>query len=172
MARHEEDKAHRKLVDDWIRGPRESSGDALILIAHLGNIDGQDVELQNTPAYLQAALAQGWHVCCDVVSRHGGFALPTQRGLAPMPYSMLSHARVWCRAADPETFDALAQVGAHIVLRDTNSWSPTNHGYLWTHPDAPLTPRSIAAYPELAAPDWLKSREIAGICSNEIARYL
>lgn len=143
-----------------------------IIISHLGNIDGRHPEKENTLPYVHAALNAGWHVCVDVAFKNGGFLLPTDSGNYVAPPALLSKQRVWCRAYDPETMDALCNIHAHCFLASQTFISLTSAQFLWTLPPHPLVDRSIAAYPELADPDWLANFEPAGLCSNEPARYI
>lgn len=143
-----------------------------IIISHLGNIDGRRPEFENTPDYVNKALKLGWHVCVDVAFRNGGFILPTQRGFYPCPPAFFSKQRVWSRASDAETIDALCNINAHCFLVSQDFMSMTSAQFIWTLPPHSLSSRSIAVYPELADPDWLDNFEPAGLCSNEPARYI
>lgn len=163
--------SNRKLIRGWITGRRKHKHNNLILIANRGNIDGVQEELENTPAYLQAALGAGYAVSCEVVVQHGAFLLPTQKGWHQLPYAMLSNPQVWFLAADAVTLDALCAVNAHAVPA-TAPVALTSVHYLWCMPGAELTPRAIAVFPEYASADWLTYAEPAGVCSNEISRYL
>lgn len=143
-----------------------------IVISHLGNIDGRQPEKENTLPYIQQALKEGWHVCVDVAFRNGGFLFPSASGNYVAPPALLSKQRVWCRAHDPETMDALCNINAHCFLVSQNFISLTSSLFLWTLPGHALADRAIAVYPELAEPDWLANFEPAGLCSNEPARYI
>ena len=143
-----------------------------IIISHLGNISGRQPDKENTLPYIQAALKAGWHVCVDVVFRNGAFLLPFDGGHASAPPALLSKQRVWCRAFDAETIDALCNINAHCFLVSQDFMSLTSSQFLWTLPPHALVDRSIAVYPELAPPDWLANFEPAGLCSNEPASYI
>jgi hypothetical protein len=143
-----------------------------IIISHLGNINGRQPEKENTLPYIQQALKEGWHVCVDVVFRNGGFLLPHENGQHVAPPALLSKQRVWCRAFDPETIDALCNINTHCFLVSRDFISLTSSQFLWTLPPHALTDRSIAVYPELADADWLANFEPAGLCSNEPCRYI
>lgn len=160
----------RKLLDSWKCGARQTRGVDQILIAHLGNLSGANPDCENSLPYLQAALNQGYHVCCNVVFR-GAFLLPVATGFESVSASFLARPRVWCRTGDAVTLDALCGIGAHVVPAATPT-ALTSAQFVWSFPDVPLTPRSIAVFPELARADWLLAFEHAGICSDEISRYL
>lgn len=143
-----------------------------IVISHLGNTEGRQPEQENTPGYVQAALKDGWHVCVDVVYRRGGFFFLTPAGLYSVPPALLSKQRVWCRAYDPDTVDALCGVGAHCFLHTSSVLTLTSAQFVWTpHPHV-LAPRSIAVFPEQAPADWLDTGEPAGLCTDEPLRYI
>ena len=143
-----------------------------IIISHLGNIDGRQAEKENTLPYIQKALKEGWHVCIDVLFHNGNFLLPHDAGHTAIPPALLSKQRIWCRASNAETVDALCNVNAHCFLLSEYFMSLTSSQFIWTLPPHALVARSIAAFPELAAPEWLDLAEPAGLCSNEPARYI
>ena len=142
-----------------------------IIISHLGNINGPRPELENKLAYVEKALKAGWHVCVDVVFHHGTFILPYDGGFNAVPPAFLSKQRVWCRSYDPDTLDALCNIKAHTFLH-TSGLALTSSQFTWTLPPHPLTPRSIACFPETAENGWLVQYEPAGICSNSPAHYV
>jgi hypothetical protein len=143
-----------------------------IIISHLGNISGRVPDLENKLAYVQAALKAGWHVMVDVRYHSGGFYLPRAGGFDTVPPGFFSKQRVWSRAADPETLDALCNIGAHALTASDAPFTLTSAQFVWTLPGYPLSPRAIAAYPELGTPDWLDAYEPAGLCSNQPAAYI
>jgi len=143
-----------------------------IIISHLGNTDGRQPELENTLAYVQKALKEGWHVCIDVIFHKGSFLLPFDGGYNVAPPAMLSKQRIWCRAHNAETIDALCNINAHCFLNSDSFMSLTSAQFIWTLPPHELIDRSIAMLPETAPPDWLASAEPAGLCSDEPRRYI
>lgn len=143
-----------------------------IIISHLGNIDGRHEEKENTLPYIQKALKEGWHVCIDVLFRSGNFLLPHDNGCTAIPPALLSKQRVWCRAYDADTIDALCNVNAHCFLMSKDFMSLTSAQFIWTLPPHALVSRAIAAFPELADDAWLENAEPAGLCSNEPIRYI
>ena len=142
-----------------------------IIISNRGNISGRQPELENKLTYLQDALKAGWHVCLDVVFHCGNFILPRDGKYDVAPPAFLSRQRVWCRAHDPETLDALCNISAHAFLI-SDSPTLTSSQFVWTPPDGILTARSIAGFPEQGAPSWLVQYEPAGLCSDVPANYV
>jgi hypothetical protein len=143
-----------------------------IIISHLGNLNGRQETHENTLAYVQRAMQLGWHVCIDVVQRGGRFLLPHAQGFDGAPPAFFSHQRVWCRAADPVTLDALCRINAHTVPATTAPFTLTSVQFLWTLPPHELTDRAIAAFPEFADSAWLADSDPAGICTNYPETYV
>jgi hypothetical protein len=143
-----------------------------IIISHLGNTNGRKPELENTLAYVQKALKEGWHVCVDIVFYQGSFILPFDGGFNVAPPALLSKQRVWCRAHSPDTVDALCNINAHCFLNSENFMSLTSSQFIWTLPPHELVSRSIAMLPETAERSWLENSEPAGLCSNEPLSYI
>lgn len=143
-----------------------------IIISHLGNINGRDETRENRLAYVQEALKAGWHVCVDVVFHCGSFLLPFDGGFNSVPPAFFSKQRVWCRAHDPVTLDALCNVNAHTFLNTDSGLALTSAQFVWTAHPHELVSRSIAAFPENAPPEWLAAAEPAGLCSNAPALYI
>ncbi len=143
-----------------------------IIISHLGNTDGPQPELENTLPYIQKALKDGWHVCVDVVFKHGQFLLPHANGCHTISPAILAKQRVWSRAYNAETVDALCNVNAHCFLYSDNFMSLTSAQFIWTLPPHTLVSRSIAMLPETYERAWLENAEPAGLCSNEPLSYI
>lgn len=143
-----------------------------IVISHLGNIDGPRPEHENKLAYVQKALKAGWHVCVDIAFHCGGFVLPFDGGFNPVPAALLAKQRVWCRAHDPVTLEALCNINAHAFLNTESGLALTSSQFIWTLPGHTLVDRAIACFPENADAHWLESAEPAGLCSNYPTRYI
>lgn len=143
-----------------------------IIIAHLGNVRGPNVEQENRFAYVKKALDSGWHVCINVLFYSGGFLLPHASGFDPVPGAFLSKQRVWCNATTPETLDALCNISAHCLCMDAAPYSLTSAQFIWTKPNYPLAERAIAVFPEAADAQWLTNFEPAGICSDFPFNYI
>ena len=154
---------------DVAMGRRRFDG---IIISNMGNIAGRQPEKENTLPYIQQALKEGWHVCVDVAFRNGAFLLPNSRGVAGVPPALLSKQRMWCRAHDADTVDALCNINAHCFVLSESFMSLTSAQFIWTLPPHVLVARSIAAFPELADANWLENAEPAGLCSNEPSSYI
>lgn len=159
------------LIDQWKASPVRRP-ERHILIANRGNISGRQPEKENTPAYVQAALKAGYHACVDVIYHHGAFCLIAADRLITTPPSFFVNPKIWSRAYDAMTLDALCGLGAHSLPNLIDGFTFTSAQFIWTLPGQPLSPRSIAVCPEEAPPNWFADCDIAGLCSNVVAEYV
>lgn len=147
-----------------------------IIISHLGNTDGRQPEHENKLAYVQKALQAGWHVCVDVVFHCGTFLLPYNGGFSPVSGALLAKQRVWSRAHDPITLDALCNINAHVFLNTESGLALTSAQFLWTLYPHALTDRGIACIRDDDDLDqidaWLRTAEPAGLCTDFPRRYI
>lgn len=159
------------LLSQWKQAQHFHRAAPRILIANLGNLEGRNEGQENRLAYLNAALAQNFHVCADVVYQYGSFYLARPDGFEPLPQSFLANSKVWARAQDVATLDALCGINVHAFPCTTVGFTFTSAQFIWTHPGNDLSPRSIAVFPESTSPEWLHGVDIAGLCSNEPLSY-
>lgn len=148
-----------------------------IIISYMGNTDGRDIEKQNQPKFVNAALADGWHVCVTVLFQNSSFLLPhapdeNGRSFSAVPPAFFSKARVWAQALDTGTLNALCDINAHCFM-----WSPdeavlTSSQFIWTPVGYELVDRSIACFPENTDNAWLFDAEPAGICTEYPFEYV
>lgn len=142
----------------------------MILISHCGNLDGSQPEYENQPDYLFKALAAGFEVKVDVWHDGTSFKL----GAEPTYFATLDFLRsegLWCQCRNAEALRRLAEAGsAHYFWHEQNSYSLTNWGFVWTHPNIEVIPnKSIALLPETNT-EWQVDQAL-GLCSDVIANY-
>lgn len=147
-----------------------------IIISYMGNTDGRDLERQNQPKFLTAALNAGWHVCVTVLFQNGSFVLPHAPdehgfGFSPMPPAFFSKPRVWSQALDPATLNALCDINAHCFIWTPDEPTLTSAQFIWTPAGHELVDRAIACFPEQADNAWLHDAEPAGICTEYPQQY-
>jgi hypothetical protein len=159
------------LLNQWKQARNFHRAPPQILISNLGNLDGRNEGQENRLVYLKAALAQNLHICADVVYQYGAFHLVRPDGLEPLAQSFLANSKVWARAHDVATLDALCGINVHAFPHTDVGFTFTSAQFIWTHLGNDLSPRSIAVFPEATTPAWLDGADIAGICSNEPLRY-
>ena len=122
------------------------------IIAHRGNINGQDIESENSPLHLNNAIQQGfdvevdvWVIGDDIFFGHDG------------PQYAVNQAYI----ADigPRGWFHCKNLGALEYFKDNlnslnyfwhqeDDFTLTSQGYIWTYPGKDITKNSIVVMPE------------------------
>ena len=141
----------------------------MVLIAHRGNINGKNPQLENTPTYLNAALEQGYDVEVDVWYVDGKFYLGHDGPELETSLEYLDNDRFWCHCKNVEALRELVQSGVHCFFHQNDDVTLTSRGVLWTFPRKQLMQGSVCVMPELGFDGDLS--QCAGICSDFIEDY-
>ena len=145
------------------------------LIAHRGNVTGP-CEYENNPEYLKETLNDGFEVEVDVWMNaslsgtyYGGLYLGHDKPQYKIDLAFLEDTRVWAHAKNPEAMGVMLkhEKSIHCFWHQTDDYTFTSAGYLWTYPGKTLLQRSIAVYPD-KKPEYLNSlrQTCAGVCSD------
>ena len=139
----------------------------MILISHRGNLNGVNVEKENSVDYIKAALSQGFDVEIDVWDIFGSYFLGHDEPQYLVKKDFLKNEHLWCHAKNIRGLYSMLEDSIHCFWHQEDDVSLTSDGYLWTYPGKELTKNSIAVLPE-EKPDV----EIAGICSDFVERLV
>jgi hypothetical protein len=140
----------------------------VILIAHRGNIAGRIPERENSPGFLNEAVAAGYDVEVDVWWHSSTFWLGHDKPETPTSLSFLQNPRFWLHAKNIPALYELRQANLHCFIHDTDEATLTSRGFIWTYPGKLLTPQSICVFPERG----LGTFDLcAGVCSDIVSTY-
>ncbi len=139
-----------------------------IMIAHRGNVDGPQPELENSPLYINKALAAGYNVEIDVWLVESRWMLGHDEPQYEVDEAFVVREGLWCHAKNIAALEELTSLGAHVFWHQEDDVTLTSRGFLWTYPGKDLTSKSICVMPEKAK---YKTIECAGICTDYIKRY-
>ena len=141
------------------------------LISHRGNIDGKTEE-ENNPKYIMDALSAGYDVEIDVWYINEEYFLGHDEPQYEVKIDFLKTGGLWCHAKNIAALHQMVSEGIHCFWHQEDDVTLTSRGYLWTYPNKQLLSNSVCVLPEVQE-DFLASMnvEIAGICSDFIARY-
>jgi len=147
----------------------------MILIAHRGNIDGKQIERENTISYILEALGRGYDVeidirYIDVGNNNGAFYLGHDDPQEVCPDDILVNDHTWVHAKDIRTFKMLLDSEvSNTFFHQSDDTTLTSSGYMWTQPGKELTSRSIQVMPEYVSQEF--SRVCHAICSDYVGEY-
>jgi hypothetical protein len=142
----------------------------MILIAHRGLADGPDKAFENHPKKIVDSLNEGFDCEVDIRYVDGHWFLGHDEPQYEVPWEFLEQQGLWIHA---KNLDALYVLGANPSLNyfwhQTDSYTLTSQGNIWTFPDNPLTKSSIQVLPEWNNPSLKNlSFDCLGICSKYV----
>jgi len=143
----------------------------MILIAHRGNIDKPESQLENSPEYITHALTKGYDVEIDVWYQNRRWLLGHDNPSYPIEISFLKQEKLWCHAKNiPALFEMLKN-NIHCFYHQDDDVVLTSRGYMWTYPGHMLTSKSICVMPEWEQNKNIPLTNCAGICSDFVEKY-
>ena len=130
----------------------------MIYIAHRGNIDGKNENLENHPDYITKAIKLGYDVEVDIRYIDGGWWLGHDGPQWSASINMLDEIsrgndgahHAWIHAKNIAALYQLRRIEwpGHYFYHQGDDAVLTSTGFLWTNPGQPLTPLSICVMPE------------------------
>lgn len=140
------------------------------LISHRGNINGKNPERENSPDYIFEALKKGYEVEIDIWYTDDWFLghdEPTYQ--LDMTIFVPYFDKIWFHCKNLQSLYKIVEWDTHYFWHQTDDFTLTSKGYIWTYPNKPLTNRSICVLPEDNYPLW--DFKCYGICSDFIKNY-
>jgi len=142
-------------------------------IAHRGNINGINIEKENTVEYIVTAIKDSFDVEIDLWYVDDEFYLGHNVPIEKVSIDFLldNSKWLWCHSKDIYTFNELLKYDEiNTFFHDFDECALTSHKYLWTYFDKPLTEKSILLKFDkdsfFTIPEY-----IYGICSDNIEYY-
>jgi hypothetical protein len=140
------------------------------LISHRGNIDGKNVEKENTLSYIKTALSKGYDVEIDVWYVEDKWYLGHDKPQHKVKFDFLASDGLWLHAKNGDAlYHLLQDRSCNVFWHTDEDWVLTSKKYIWTYPNKFLYPNSICVLPELGYNGDIKACK--GICSDFISRY-
>ena len=142
-------------------------------ISHRGNINGVDIEKENTVKAIIAAINQGFDVETDIWFIDGRFYLGHDRPQYEISLFFLQiHSdTLWCHAKDIITLNILLKYPElNCFFHQNDDCTLTSKGQIWTYFNKPLTNSSILLKFEKDE-NFIIPENIFGVCSDNIEFY-
>jgi hypothetical protein len=133
------------------------------IISHRGNVNGPSKELENNPLHILNLLKQKILVEIDVrVTSEGSIMLGHDEPQYIVNQDFLLQAGLWCHAKNLAALEYLLDIKANCFWHETDDFTLTSSGLIWTYPDKAVTPSSIIVD---ISPDWRsKNYNCYGVC--------
>jgi hypothetical protein len=139
----------------------------MVVIAHRGNIQGPKPEKENHPEYVEEALEMGFDVEIDVWRSAGAWYLGHDKPQYEVKDNFLYLPGLWLHA---KNIDALYQLGVgcrnnHFFWHQTDDFTLTSHGIIWTYPGKEITNRSVIVVTDKFIRGF-NPNDVYGICTD------
>lgn len=106
------------------------------LIAHRGNVFEKDASKENSPAYIDLAIEQGYDVEVDLRAQknavylgHDGFEYAID-----IKFLLERQNMLWVHCKDREAFDIALNNDLNCFWHTKDDYTITKHGFVWAYP--------------------------------------
>ena len=142
----------------------------MILISHRGNISGPNKEMENKPEYIIDTLHKGYDVEIDVWSKDKQFYLGHDKPRYEVDRIFIQNPKLWCHAKNLEALKRmLDNKKIHCFWHETDKYTITSKGLIWTYPEERVTPSSVVV---VAGSGLSQSyKKIHGICGDYVLAW-
>jgi len=148
----------------------------MIYIAHRGNINGKDPNLENHPEYINNAINEGYDVEIDVWYVDDKWYLGHDSPQWEIDLHWISKRsdKLWVHCKNIEALERLANTSKldtadiNFFWHEEDTATLTSFNYIWAYPGKQPIKGSIAVMPEINNDDV---SNCMGICSDVIKKY-
>lgn len=151
----------------------------MILISHRGNINGVEIDRENTPEYIDEALGLNYDVELDLWYINDEFYLGHDTPQHKISYTWLVSRgdNLWVHCKNPDAIAKLSSIDRetpylpgllNYFWHEEDTLTLTSKGHMWVYPGKQPIKNSIAVKPEMYKDDI---SQCLGVCSDEISKY-
>lgn len=143
----------------------------MIKISHRGNIWGRDIDKENHPHYIEAALNAGFDCEIDLWNIDGKWMLGHDKPQYHVNILWLDNQNLWLHCKNKEAMSYLVSSRMHNVFwHENDTMTLTSQRWLWTtHWDVLNLSTVIMCLDEALPPSHIRNK-IYGVCSDYIGR--
>lgn len=139
-------------------------------ISHRGNLNGADVERENSPSYVEEALKSGFDVEVDMRFNLGSIYLGHDVPQYEISNQWLDrhHSNLWIHCKDADSLNYCMNMGYHCFFHNIDAYTITSRGFVWAYPGMQIASRlCICVMPEKnEGVVGLMLRKYYGVCSD------
>jgi hypothetical protein len=137
----------------------------MILISHRGNTRGKG-DQENNPDLLNSLIKRGQHIEIDVWLINDKLFLGHDKPEFMVTKNYLKNDLFWCHAKNLDALQYMLDNDIHCFWHQTDDFTITSKGFIWTFPNKPVTKNSIIVCQTLEETMLYYKMNIAGICSD------
>lgn len=147
------------------------------IIAHRGLIDGPNKDLENRPEQIHKVLDMGFDCEIDLWRIGQKWFLGHDKPDYEVSEGFVKMDGLWIHCKNLQALYMLSTSTDFLYTyfwHQTDDFTLTSDGYIWTYPNKDLTNISIAVLPELHPDYWeyIKQVDIAGVCTDYVNKFI
>jgi hypothetical protein len=135
----------------------------MILIAHRANLTGPDYSTANTPHQINKVMELGLNCEADVWKVNDDFFLGHDEPKYKTELEFLKNEKLWCHAKNLEALESMLDNDIHCFWHESDRFTLTSKGYVWTFPGEESGRRSVIVHKEA---DWENKYDCHAVCSD------
>lgn len=112
-------------------------------ISHRGNLYGPKPELENNPTYIEETISKGYDCEIDAWFIDGSFYLGHDEPTYKVEESFFNNDKLWVHAKNLDALTKLRDLDVHCFWHQSDDFTLTSRGYIWTYPGKKVTNKSI-----------------------------
>lgn len=142
------------------------------LIAHRGNMDGKNTDMENKPDYILCALSRGYDVEIDVWLINNKLYLGHDIPQYEINLEFLQNDKLWCHAKNFAALSFMIEHNVHCFYHKSDSHVLTSKGYIWAYTGKEIDNNTICVMPEKTNNySVVDLQNCLGICSDHISTF-
>tara|TARA_R100000988_G_C3857849_1_gene97900 strand:+ start:17 stop:463 length:447 start_codon:yes stop_codon:yes gene_type:complete len=146
------------------------------IISHRGNTNGPDLSIENSPDQIDNCISLGYDVEIDLRIIDNIFYLghDTPDYIIEFEWLLKNKNRLWIHCKNLESLRYLSDLDLNFFWHQSDDYTLTSKGYVWTYPGKDIISKSVIVMPEKTSFDFsrLKEYDVYGICTDYPTRIL
>ena len=146
------------------------------IISHRGNINGPDSSVENSPDQIDNCISLGYDVEIDLRIIDDVFYLghDTPDHVVEFKWLLKNKNRLWIHCKNLESLRHLSDSDLNFFWHQSDDYTLTSKGYVWTYPGKDVISKSVIVMPEKISFDFsqLKEYDVHGVCTDYPTRIL
>lgn len=144
-------------------------------IAHRGNVFGPNLELENSPKYINETISMGYDVEVDLWVNDNKFFLGHYYPQYEVGLNFIDEicSKTWFHCKNKEALEKITSscFEANYFWHQKDDYTITSKGYFWVYPGKEAIDNSVILFPEKVKEYLTISKKIYGICSDYVYRF-
>ena len=137
----------------------------MITISHRGNTEGESGLTANHPETVSSLLEKGIHCEVDVWRVFDKYFLGHDEAKYKVSRKFLKNNKLWCHAKNLAALEGMLYNNIHCFWHETDKFTVTSKGYIWTFPGQITGDRSVIVHKEK---DWKGKYDCFAVCSDHL----